>query len=72
MNEVMKAFNKYLKIILHDSFKEIALNYKVTVDFVRIILAYHNEYSLMCNYPKGHSELLRDSVKDNSPNYSLF
>ena len=41
-------------------------------DLLQIIRAYHKEFSLCCNYPKGHGELFLDWVKKNYPNEFLM
>ena len=60
MGGVLKEINKYLKNRLSDSLESIPGVFRVTVDLKNIIIAYHKEFSLTCNYPKGHGEIFCD------------
>ena len=72
INGVLKSINAHLKQSLHDSLECIPQIFRVSVDMSKIILAYHKEFSLLCNYPKGHGEKFRLWMKKNHPGYYLF
>ena len=72
INGVLKPINAYWKYVLEDSLESIPRIYRVTVDLSGIILAYHKEFSLLCNYPKGHGEQFCEWMKKNHPGYYLF
>ena len=72
INGILKAINRHLKGSLEESLHLIPRIYRVTVDLNGIILAYHKEFSLLCNYPKGHGELFCDWMKKHYPGFYLF
>ena len=67
-----KAVSGFLHTFLADSLDEISSFLRVSPDLLQIIRAYHKEFSLCCNYPKGHGELFLDWVKKNYPNEFLM
>ena len=56
INGVAKAVNKYLTEFLQESLKEISSFMRVSPDLAHVIHAFHKEFSLTANYPKGHGE----------------
>ena len=72
INGVLKAIDSYLRNLLKQSLDEIEFNLCVTYDLSTIIRAYHKEFSLLCNYPKGHGEVYFGWVKENYPEFYLF
>ena len=72
INGVAKAVTKFLKEYLHDSLDDISSFLRVSPDLSQIIRAYHKEFSLTSNYPKGHGELFRDWIIKNHPGEFLL
>ena len=72
INGAAKAVSAYLKEYLEDSLEEISSHLRISPDLAQIIRAYHKEFSLTANYPKGHGELFRDWVMKNYPGAFLL
>ena len=72
INGAAKAVSKFLTDFLHDSLDEIALFLRVSPDLAHVIRAYHKEFSLTANYPKGHGELFREWIIENYPSEFLL
>lgn len=53
--------------ILEDSLDNIASFLRVSPDLAHVIRAYHKEFSLTANYPKGHGELFCNWIIKNYP-----
>ena len=51
-----KALSTFLTTYLEDSLKEISSFLCVNAYLAQVIRAYHKEFSLTANYPKGHGE----------------
>ena len=49
----------FLTTYLEDSLEEIRSFLRVNPDLAQVIRAYHKEFSLTVNYPKGHGECFR-------------
>ena len=67
INGVAKAISKFLTEYLHDSLDNISSFLRVSPDLAHVIRAYHKEFSLTANYPKGHGELFREWIIENYP-----
>ena len=67
INGVAKAVSAYMKEYLNDSLDNISSFLRISPDLAQIIRAYHKEFSLTANYPKGHGELFRDWIIKNHP-----
>ena len=72
INGVAKAVNVYMKDFLQDSLDEISSFLRVSPDLANIIRAFHKEFSLTANYPKGHGEKFRVWMIKNYPNEFLM
>ena len=72
INGVAKAVNVYMKDFLQDSLDEISSFLRVSPDLANIIRAFHKEFSLTANYPKGHGEKFRAWMIKNYPNEFLM
>ena len=60
INGVAKSVNKFMSDYLEDSLEEISSFLRVSPDLAHVIRAFHKEFSLTANYPKGHGEKFRD------------
>ena len=67
INGVAKAVSGFMKEYLSDSLDDISSFLRISPDLAHIIRAYHKEFSLTANYPKGHGELFRDWITKNYP-----
>ena len=67
-----KAVSSFLSTFLQDNLEEISSWLRVSPDLANVIYAYHKEFSLTANYPKGHGELFREWVKKNYPREYLL
>ena len=67
VNGVAKAVNSYLRDFLEESLDNIATFLCVSPDLAQVIRAFHKEFSLTANYPKGHGKKIRDWVIKNYP-----
>ena len=56
-----------MKGLLEDSLDNNAHFLRVSPDLAQVIRAYHKEFSLTANYPKGHGELFRQWIIKNYP-----
>ena len=72
INGAANAVSKFLKEYLEDSLEEISSYLRISPDLAQIIRAYHKEFSLTANYPKGHGELFRDWVMKKYPGAFLL
>ena len=66
------AVSEYMRGILEDSLDNIASFLRVSPDLGHDIRAYHKEFSLIANYPKGHGELFRIWMIENHPREFLM
>ena len=53
---VEKAVNKYMTEFLNESLDDISSFLRVSPYLAHVIRAFHKEFSLTANYPKGHGE----------------
>lgn len=67
INGAAKLASKFLSVYLHHSLDNIALFLCVSPDLADVIRAYHKEFSLTTNYPKGYDELFREWIVENYP-----
>lgn len=67
INGIAKALSAFMKDYLSDSLEDISSFLRVSPDLATIIFAYHKEFSLTSNYPKGHGELFREWIIQNYP-----
>lgn len=67
INGIAKAVSAFMKDYLSDSLENISSFLRISPDLAHIIRAYHKEFSLTSNYPKGHGELFRDWIIKNYP-----
>ena len=72
VNGSVKAITAYMSSFLEDSLDEISNFLRVSPDFSDVIRAFHKEFSLTKNYPKGHGEMFLDWVIRNHPNEFLL
>jgi len=72
VNGAAKAVSSFLNTYLEDSLDEISSFLRVSPDLAHVIHAYHKEFSLTANYPKGHGELFREWVMKNYPQEYLM
>ena len=56
INGVAKAVNKYLTEFLQESLEKFSSFLRVSPDLAHVLRAFHKEFSLTANYPKGHGE----------------
>ena len=70
INGVAKSVSLYMKEYLSDSLDIISSFLRISSNLAYIIRAYHKEFSLTANYPKGHGELFRDWIIKNHPFHS--
>ena len=67
INGVAKAVNKYLTEFLQESLEEISSFLRVSPDLAHVIRAFHKEFSLTANFPKGHGEKFLEWMIKNYP-----
>ena len=67
INGITEAVSGFMKEYLSDSLDEISSFLRISPDLAHIIRAYHKEFSLTSNYPKGHGELFRDWIIKHHP-----
>jgi len=67
INGVAKAVSRFMNEYLKDSLDNISSFLRILPDLAHIIRAYHKEFSLTSNYPKGHGELFREWILNNYP-----
>ena len=72
INGVSKAVSAYLYEYLEDSLEKISSFLRISPDLAHIIRAFHKEFSLTANYPKGHGEKFRDWMIEKYPNEYLM
>ena len=58
-NGASKVVSKFLTTYIEDSLEEISSLLRVNPDLAQVIRAYHKEFSLTANDPKGHGERFR-------------
>ena len=68
INGVDKAVSKFTNGFLEDSIDNISPFLRVSPDLENFIRAFHKEFSLDANYPKGHGEKFRNWIIKNYPN----
>ena len=56
INGVAKAVDKFMTEYLEESLEEISSFLRVSPNLAQVIRAFHKEFSLTANYPKGHGE----------------
>ena len=56
INRVAKAVNKYMTEFLNESLDDISSFLRVSPDLDHVICAFHKEFSLTANYPKGRGK----------------
>ena len=62
----------FLYDLLEDNLENISSFLRVSPDLGHIIRAFHKEFSLTANYPKGHRKKFRDWMIDKYPNEFLM
>ena len=67
INGAAKAVTKFLNEFLDDSLESISSFLRVSPDLANVIRAFHKEFSLDANYPKGHGEKFRSWMIKNYP-----
>ena len=67
INGVAKAVSGFMNEYLSDSLDDISSFLRISPDLAHILRAYHKEFSLTSNYPKGHGEQFRDWIIKNHP-----
>ena len=67
INGVAKSVSAFMNDFLHDSLEDIASFLRVSPDLAHVIRAFHKEFSLTANYPKGHGEKFRDWMIEHYP-----
>ena len=72
INGVAKAVNKYLTEFLQESLEEISSFLRVSPDLAHVIRAFHKEFILTANYPKGHGEKFLKWMIKNDPKEFLM
>ena len=55
-NGASKAVSVFLTTYPEDIIEEISSLLRVSLDLVQVLRAYHKEFILTANYPKGHRE----------------
>ena len=72
INGVAKKVSAFLNETLFESLDSISNFLRVSPDLANVIRAFHKEFSLTANYPKGHGEKFRDFMVKNHPNEFLL
>lgn len=72
INGVAIAVNKFMSEYLAESLEEISSFLRVSPDLAHVIRAFHKEFSLTANYPKGHGEKFRDWMIKHYPSEFLM
>ena len=72
VNGAAKDVSSFLNTYLEDNLDEISSFLRVSPDLAHVIHAFHKEFSLTANYPKGHGELFREWVMKNYPQEYLM
>ena len=72
INWVAKSVNKYMTEFFNESLHDISSYLRVSPDLAHVICAFHKEFSLMANYPKGHGEQFRTWMMKRYPNEFLM
>ena len=67
INGIAKSVSAFTKDYLSNSLENISSFLRISPDLAHIIRAYHKEFSLTSNYPKGHGELFWDWTIKNYP-----
>ena len=68
INGVAKAVNNYMTEFLNESLDDISSFLRVSPDLTHVVCAFHKEFSLTDNYPKGHGEQFRTGMMKRYPN----
>ena len=69
INGVAKAVNKYMTEFLNKILDDISIFLRVSLDLAHVIRAFHKEFSLTANCPKGRSEQFRTWMMKRYPKY---
>ena len=72
VNGAAKDVSSFLNTYLEDNLDEISSFLRVSPDLAHVIHAFHKEFSLTANYPKGHGKLFREWVMKNYPQEYLM
>ena len=72
INGAAKAVNKYMTEFFNKILDDISSYLRVSPDLAHVICAFHNEFSLTANYPKGHGEQFRIWMMKRYPNEFLM
>ena len=72
INGVAKAVNKYMIEFLNKSLDDISSFLRVSPDLAHAIHAFHKEFSITSNYPKGHGEQFRTWMMKRYPKEFLM
>ncbi|KAL7553861.1 hypothetical protein ACHAWF_017485 [Thalassiosira exigua] len=67
INRMAKAVSKFMGTFLKDSLDNISSFLRVSPDLADVIRAFHKEFSLTANCPKGHGELIRSWMIKHHP-----
>ena len=59
VNEMAKAVSEFMSTFLQDSLESITPSLRISPALEQVIRAFHKEFSLTANYPKGRGELFR-------------
>ena len=72
INGVAKAVDKYMSKFPEESLDKISSFLRVSPDLAHVIRAFHKEFSLTANYPKGHGEKSKSWMIKRYPNEFLM
>ena len=72
INGVAKAVYSFVGDMLEDSLDNISSFLRISPDLSQLIRAFHKEFSLTANYPKGHGEHFRTWMIDKHPKEFLM
>ena len=72
INGVAIAVNKYMLEFLEESLDDISSFLRVSPDLAQVIRAFHKEFSLTANYPKGHGEKFKSWMQKRYPKEFLM
>ena len=67
INGIAKAVYGFLGDVLEDSLDDISSFLRISPDLSQFIRAFHKEFSLTANYPKGHGDQFRTWMIENHP-----
>ena len=72
INGVAKSVNIFMSEYLQESLEEISSFLRVSPDLAHVIRAFHKEFSLTTNYPKGHGEKFKSWMMKRNPKEFLM